>query len=464
MDQRAPAVPSPLQPDMKGAKVAPYPRAVTAWAAVSVFALAQVMSTVDRGMIALLIDPIRRDLHISDVQIALLQGLAFAIFYVAVGLPLGFIADRLNRRRLLIGGVLAWCAATIGCGFARSFGDMFAARLLVGLGEAVLAPCAVTMIGDLFPPSRRGPPMALYILGSMVAVGIGSAATGSILKLAPTGVFDVVPLLRGLAPWRIAFMVLGAGGVAIALLVLFLKEPQRRGVVLEARQGLGLKQAVGYLVQNWGVFLPFYSAVAAYAVGIGLAIVWGPAVLIRGYGLSAGGLGQVLGGAQFVAALLGAICAAMVIDPVVRRSGVGGKLRLSALIAVLAIPSTIPWVASAPGLAIAMTAEAMFIGALYGSTMLSTMTELVPSNMKGVSVSLYAFVVTMIGTSLGPLAVAQVNDAFFHDPKLIGRAVTIVGAGALILSALLALVTQRNFARAMARKGGFARVLEANLQ
>jgi MFS family permease len=187
-------------------------------------------------------------------------------------------------------------------------------------------------------------------------------------------------------------------------------------------------------------------------------------VLIRGYGLSAGGLGQVLGGAQFVAALLGAICAAMVIDPVVRRSGVGGKLRLSALIAVLAIPSTIPWVASAPGLAIAMTAEAMFIGALYGSTMLSTMTELVPSNMKGVSVSLYAFVVTMIGTSLGPLAVAQVNDAFFHDPKLIGRAVTIVGAGALILSALLALVTQRNFARAMARKGGFARVLEANLQ
>ncbi|MHB8284879.1 MAG: MFS transporter [Caulobacteraceae bacterium] len=460
MDQRATAAHPDLAPDAR----APYPGALTAWFAVSVFALAQIMSTVDRGMIALMIDPIRHDLHISDVQIALLQGLAFAIFYVAVGVPLGFIADRLNRRRLLIGGVLAWCAATVACGLAHSFGDMFAARLMVGLGEAVLAPCAVTMIGDLFPPSRRGPPMALYILGSMVAVGIGSAATGSILKLAPQGVFDVIPVLRGLPAWRIAFMVLGASGVAIAILVFFLKEPQRRGVVLEARQGLGLRQAVAYLVENWAVFLPFYTAVAAYAVGIGLAIVWGPAVLIRGYGLSAGGLGQVLGGAQFVAAVLGAICAALVIDPVVRRSGVGGKLKLSALIALLAVPSTLPWVASAPGLAIAMTAEAMFIGALYGSTMLSTMTELVPSNMKGVSVSLYAFVVTMVGMSLGPLLVAQVNDAFFHDPKLIGRAVTVVGASALILSALLALLTHRNFARAIARKGGFARVLDANLR
>ena len=117
-----------------------------------------------------------------------------------------------------------------------------------------------------------------------------------------------------------------------------------------------------------------------------------------------------------------------------------------------------------PGLAIAMTAEAMFIGALYGSTMLSTMTELVPSNMKGVSVSLYAFVVTMVGMTLGPLAVAQVNQAVFHDPKMIGHAVTIVGASALVLSALLTLITWRNFARGMARDGGFARVLNANLR
>jgi MFS family permease len=272
-----------------------------------------------------------------------------------------------------------------------------------------------------------------------------------------------VPFLRGLPPWRTAFVVLGAAGAVIAVLVSLLKEPARKGVVLEARQGLGLKQVVAYLVENWGVFLPFYGAVGAYGAGIGLAIVWGPAVLIRTYGLTPGGLGQVLGGAQFIAAVIGAICASVVIDPVVRRSGVGGKLGLAALISLLAIPSTFPWVAHAPGLAIAMTAEAMFIGALYGSTMLSTMTELVPSNMKGVSVSLYAFVVTMIGTALGPLAVAQVNQAVFHDPKLIGHAVTVVGASALILSALLTLLARRNFARGMARQGGFARVLDANL-
>jgi MFS family permease len=340
---------------------------------------------------------------------------------------------------------------------------MFAARLLVGLGEAALAPCAVTMIGDLFPPSRRGPPMALYVLGSMVAVGIGSAATGSILKLAPLGAFDAVPLLRGLAPWRTAFIVLGTSGALIALLVALLEEPARKGVALEARNGLGLRQTFIYFAENWKVLLPFYGAVATYGIGSALAMGWGPAVLIRTYGLTAGALGQSLGADQFFAAM-GAICAALVIDPVVRRAGTAGKLYLGALLSLLAIPSTIAYAANSIWLATAMTAEVMFVSAIYGSTMLSTMTELVPTNMKGISVSLYAFVLIMIGSTLGPLIAAQVNQGLFHDPKMIGHAIALVGISALVMSAALTLAARWRFTKALACNGTFARVLNTNLQ
>ncbi len=464
MDRTAPILPSSALPVPAGETTAAYPRALIAWGAVTVFSLAQVVSTIDRGMLALLIDPIRHDLHVSDVQIALLQGIAFALFYVAAGLPLGFLADRLNRRRLLIAGVLVWSAATVACGYARDFGEMFAARLLMGLGEAALAPCAVTMIGDLFPPSRRGPPMALYILGSMVAVGLGSAVTGSILKLAPAGAFDAIPLLHGLAPWRTALIVLGTCGALIAVLVALLEEPARKGVAIQTREGLGLRQTIAYYGENWTVLLPFYGAVATYGIGGGIAVAWGPALLIRTFGLTPGALGQVLGGFQFAAALLGALCGSTLIDPVVRRAGVAGKLYLGAFIALLAIPSTIACFVGTLWLATAMTASVMCVSAFYGSTMLSTMTEFVPTNMKGISVSLYAFVLIMIGSTLGPLAVAQVNQTLFNDPVMIGHSMAVVGIVALTASAALTLATRWRLTKAIAANGTFAHVLNANLR
>ncbi len=131
----------------------------SAWAWVLLLCLAQVVSTMDRGMLALVIDPVRADLGISELQVALLLGFAFALFYVCAGLPMGLLADRVNRRRLLIAGILVWSLATLAGGLAQDFGQMFASRLFVGVGEAVLAPCAVTLISDAFPAQSRGRPM-----------------------------------------------------------------------------------------------------------------------------------------------------------------------------------------------------------------------------------------------------------------------------------------------------------------
>src|SRR3546814_7421547 len=124
-------------------------------------------------ILTLVVEPVRADLAISDLQISLLQGLSFGLFYAVMGIPLGLMADRFSRKRLLMFGIVVWSLATMYGAEAALFGELFAARLLVGLGEAALAPCAVSTIADMFPPERRGRPISVYLLGQAIAPGIG---------------------------------------------------------------------------------------------------------------------------------------------------------------------------------------------------------------------------------------------------------------------------------------------------
>ncbi len=441
----------------------PYPPAARAWVAVLVFFLATVVAIMDRGLLALVIDPIRAELGISDVDIALLQGLAFAVFYTTAGLGLGVIADLVSRRRLLIGGILLWSAATVGCGLARNFAEMFTARLFVGFGEATLAPCAVTLLGDLFPPARRGRPMAIYVLGGMLSQGLGSLVSGWILAAAPRGAFEGVPWLGALPPWRISFVVIGAAGVVVAGFVAGLREPRRRGVVLSRRQGLGLGQARDWFGGHWRVLLPFYGVLTSYAFGISVAAAWGPALLMRNYGFDPASAGRALGLAQIIAALAGAAVASVVVDRVARRARTPGKIAFAAVLAGLAIPATLAGIAPRPGIAVSLLAAVTFVNAVFGSTMLSSATEMMPVGIKGFAIGLYAFVMSMIGSTLGPLCVAGLTERVFHDPHAVGVAMAIVGSSALLVAAALALFGAREFERERLRSAEFADVVRSNL-
>jgi MFS family permease len=147
-----------------------YPPPRSQWWMVGIFAFAGLMSYTDRVVLSVLVDPIRRDLAIGDSRVSLLQGAAFAIVYVLAGLPFGRLADRTIRIRLIIVGATVWSVGTILCGLAPSFWSLFAARILVGIGEAALAPAAVSMISDSFPPAQRGTAVGVFLTG-MVAGG-----------------------------------------------------------------------------------------------------------------------------------------------------------------------------------------------------------------------------------------------------------------------------------------------------
>ena len=419
------------------------PTRVAAWLAVLLFCIAQIVSTIDRGMLALVIDPVRNDLHITDVQIALLQGFAFAVFYVTVGLPLGMAADRVNRKRLLLVGIITWSLATIAGGFAQNFGQMFASRLFIGFGEAVLGPCAVTMIGDLFPASARGRPMAVYVYGSIIAYGLGSVVSGYVLQLAPQGVFDIITPLRGLAPWRTAFALVGSFGFFLAALMLLLREPKRQRSASETAALRGLGATLAQFFARRRLFLPLYGALATFAMGGAAASGWGAVLLTRNFGFTPATAGKSIGSGQLLWATLGACIASLLVDKVTLRGGSRGKVLFAAVLALIAIPSSLAGMASSGTIAVVLLSEVMFASALYGTTMLSAIMEVSPANARGLAVALYAFVMTMIGGSLGPLFVAMLTEHVFHKPEAVGWSMAIVGTGALCTSALLAFAAAR---------------------
>src|SRR5919108_3033023 len=152
---------------------ATYPRRSYAWAVVAILIGTAIVSYTDRQVLSLLVDPIRHELLISDTEVSLLLGTAFAVVYGTAGIPFGLLADRTSRRNLIFFGVIVWSLGTVACGCVHSFRGLFAARVVVGLGESVLSPAAISLISDYFPAARRDLPVGSYLSG--IAIGQGAA-------------------------------------------------------------------------------------------------------------------------------------------------------------------------------------------------------------------------------------------------------------------------------------------------
>jgi MFS family permease len=401
---------------------------------VTLLCLAQIVSTVDRGMLALVVDPVRAELGISEVQIALLQGFAFSVFYIITGVVLGIVADAVNRKRLLVAGIVVWSAATIASGLAHDFTQMFTARLFIGIGEAVLAPCAVTIISDMFPAEHRGRPMALYVFGSIVAYGVGSLIIGYVLAAAPRGDLDWISFLRGLTPWRIAFVLAGLFGVVLSALISLLREPPRQVSVAGDRLAKDLRGSLKYMAQNWPMYLSFYGTLTFFGMGMSVASNWGPMLLTRVYGYSVSEASTLLGMGQITWAVLGALIAAFAVDPIARAWGPAGKLCFAAVLCLAALPSANAVFAASGTSAMVMATEGTFCAAMFGSAMLSVIAEITPARVRGLSVSLYAFFMTLVGASSGPVVVAFLTEHVFASRAAVGTSMAITGSAAFLLA------------------------------
>ena len=397
------------------------------------------MSFIDRQIINLLVEDLRRDLALTDTAISLLQGLAFAMFYAACAVPLGRLADSSSRKALIATGLCAWTAATAACGLAGNFVQLFCARVLVGAGEATLTPCTFSMLADLFKPQRLALPCGVYTASSFVGSGIALLAGGALLShLATTGGITL-PGFGPLKVWQAAFLLAAAPGVLVWLLLVFtVSEPARRG--LQPRDATAARPALGEL-------LSFYQAntQTLNAVFFGVALLgavqfsigaWAPAYFMRVHGWTAGQVGAAYGPVLLVCGSGGAIAGGWLANHLESRYGQGHlRAALASAIATLPFAAAFP-LASSGAAAAWLLVPTVFLGSLSLGAGPALIPVFAPPRMRGVMIAMYVFVASLIGQAGGPWLVAASTQYLFGAPERVRDSLVLVPSAMLLLSAV----------------------------
>ncbi len=262
--------------------------------------LAYVFSFIDRQILNLMVDPIRRDLDISEKQMSLLMGLSFAVFYTFLGIPLGRLADTRSRRAIIAAGIACWSVMTAGCGLAKTFWQLALMRMGVGVGEASLSPSAYSLISDYFRPERRSTAMSVYSMGIYIGSGLAFILGGLVIKSASSQESFLLPLVGALRSWQLVFLIVGLPGLLVAPLLLTIREPARKGARrtkdgLNAVPPVSLRDVWAYVRDNRATFFCLnlgLGMVALFAYG---AASWIPSLFIRRHGWTPGRTGLVFG-------------------------------------------------------------------------------------------------------------------------------------------------------------------------
>jgi MFS family permease len=410
-----------------------------AWYVVFILMVCYALSFVDRQILSLLVGPMKRDLALSDTRIGLLQGLAFALFYGLMGLPLGRLADTRNRRNVIIVGVVLWSFLTGACSAARSFWSLFLARMGVGVGEATLSPSAFSLISDYFPKEKLGGALSVYSMGIFIGSGLALIAGGSVVDAVTRMPAVTLPLLGAVAPWRLTFLIVGAPGLAIALLLCTVREPVRRQL-LRASNGaparLRFREVVVELGMRWESVIAISVGMVFQSMGTYAFVAWAPAFLQRIHGWSAGQSGRALGLIVLVFGCLGMSAGGRLCDHWQKKGVVEAPLRVALVSAIgSGILFAFAMTAKQAGWTMLLAAPALVFLALPIGSSYAAIQLIFPNQVRGQVSALFLLILNLGGLSLGPLLPGLLNDYVFRNEKMIGPslAITISAASALML-------------------------------
>lgn len=413
-----------------------YPSSARAWVTVVILMVAYVLSFVDRQILNLLVEPIRRDLAINDTQMSLLMGLSFALFYTVCGIPLGRVADTRSRRGLIAVGILFWSAATAACGMAKMYWQFLLCRIGVGVGEAALSPAAYSLIADSFPAERRATAISVYSMGVYLGSGLAFLVGGLVIQFASAQGDVTLPLLGEVRPWQLIFLILGVAGVFFTLLMLAIKEPVRRGA--GAGVAVPLSEVGRYIRANRRTVLLHNFGFAGLAFAGYGSSAWVPTFYIRTYGWDASQVGMVYGGIVAVFGCLGIVFGGRLADWMAKRGRSDANMRVGLFSALGALPMVVlfPLMDTAFWASVLMAPTVFFLSMPFGVAP-AAIQEIMPNSMRGQASAIYLFVITLIGLGIGPTAVALVTDFVFADDAALRYSLLIVTTLAVLMSIIL---------------------------
>lgn len=425
----APPVPQETAPTVGG----PY-----AYYVLGVLFVMYIFNFLDRQLLAILLQPIKEDLQISDTALGFLTGFAFAVFYTFAGLPLARLADRWVRRSLIAISIATWSIMTAASGLARGFTDLALARIGVGIGEAGATPPAHSLLSDYFPPEKRATVLALYACGVPVGSGLG---------------FWLGGWINDTFGWRMAFVAVGLPGILVALLIrLTVREPIRGA---SEHRPVSTRQ---YSLQEvWRFFsglpsgrrISLAAACIAFA-GYGLA-AWIPAFFIRIHHMTPGQLGLWMSWITALGGVIGSFSGGVIADRWGRT-----QPRARAYVSLTGALLSIPFNVASVMLDDYRLALLSFLPATIGATLwfgpaTSIVQDLVPPSMRATASAVFIFILTIIGLGAGPQVVGILND-WIGTPDAIRYSLLFVAIVMNLLAAWFFWLTGKSLAEDLRAK------------
>ena len=406
-----------------------YPNPVYAWYVVILLLITYIFAWLDRQILSYLIGPIKASFELSDTQIGLLLGPAFAIFYITLGIPLGWLADRKSRRMLIAWGIAVWSVMTALSAFARSFGLLFLARIGVGVGEATLTPSALSLISDYFPKDKRGRAVSLYMSGISLGTAFGSILGGWIVAQVTKTPEVTLPLLGTMEGWRATFIIVGAPGLILSLLMLTVAEPYRReSVAIDGTvvASVSLLDALKYYWTHRGAFLCLWFGQTGMTV-IGYSQLFNAEVFRRTWGWGMQEIGLALGIVFLIFGPGGANFGGWLADHFTKAGDKGGPMRAVVIANTILIPASFLYpLMPTPWLALAMLAISTLGGAMSSACGAAATTALAPNQVRAQAIAVYWVIINFAGLFIGPPLVGLITDKVFGDEAAIKYGVAFV--------------------------------------
>lgn len=426
------------RPDPEAGAVQRYPPLRYAYFSVGLIMLAYVCAFMDRVALSLVVDPIRRDLGLTDTQVSALLGLAFVVCFVLLSFPFGRWVDRGARPIALTVGVTVWSAAMVACGLASGFWQLFAGRMLVGVGEAAVNPVAYSTIPDSFPPHRRGFAMAIFASGASIGGGLG-VYLGSLLLAWAERVHPVLPLFGRLAPWQVLFIGLGLPGLLIALLVhLALRDPPRRA---DRQEAASSRDVLAYLAEHRALFTRIFLGFSGFAISNYAFTVWGPTYFLRVHHFTVAQVGVLMGVGYAVFGTTGMLTGGLWADRVQKAGNPEAPIRVALHVAWIQAPFFLgAYLCPQPALAVVLFCCGMFVACMIGGLQGAMIQVLTPGRMRGQIGAVYLTIVNVLGLGVAPTVTAAMTDYVFGGPAAIGKSLAATTVIALALAVLLILL------------------------
>ncbi|MSO97850.1 MAG: MFS transporter [Rhodospirillaceae bacterium] len=427
-----------------------WPSPVYAWYVMTILVIAYSFAILDRSIISLLVQPIKQDLGVTDAQIGLLQGLAFAICFSTFGLVMGVITDRTDRRALLAGGIFVWSIATAACGLSDSFTELFISRIFVGLGEACVMPVSGSLIADYLPPKSRAKAYGILLLGGSIGTAAGGILGGNAIAIADAARGFGPAWVEGLRNWQIVFLAVGLPGVLVALWFgLTVREPARREKAEIVDRSL--KPLIEHARLNWFAYTTLMISAILNVMCIYAQIAWVPTFIIRVYAWPPEDVGWLLG-ATAITGAGSSITVGWFMSWLIAKGRDDASMIAIAVHGLFCMVfGTLTCLVPGSTLMMMMLFCKSFTSNWSSSALLMGLSQITPNEQRGQIIAIYTLVNGLIALTAGGYIIGLLSDNVFTEPTGIRYSLTTIFAGGGGLAMLLVFAGRPAFRAAAER-------------